>query len=118
MNIIEKHVILFLTSLIILISTLLVFSLPVENKESLYRVSFGSPLPFVFQDFSSMKEAPFFPSYYKFSPREYPLSGFSIFHFIADFLIIFGIIEGIVFLLEKGKGFFVDRKIWPYSRVD
>lgn len=116
MNIIVKHAIIFLTSLIILISTLLVFSMPAENKESIYHVSFGCPLPFIFQDFSSMKEAPFFPSYYNFSPRKYPLSGFSFFYFIADFLIIFGVIEVIVFFLEKGKGFLVDRKIWPYSR--
>jgi hypothetical protein len=120
MNIYLKHGLLVLGSLMILISTLFIFSDPVQNKEALSLTSFGYPYAFLSQDLSLIDGYLFFPAHHKlsFDFQKFPLSGFSIFHFIADFLIIFGIIEVIVFLLEKGKGFFVDRKIWPYSRAD
>lgn len=115
-----KHAILFVVSFLIVGAGLFILSAPMKDKESLAFTSFGYPLPFLYQDLSLIDGHIFFPGHYEFSFdfKKFPLSGFSFSYFIVDFLIIFGIIEVIVFLLEKGKGFFVDRRIWPYSRVD
>jgi hypothetical protein len=120
MNIYLKHILLVATSCSILVTTLFVLSASVDNQELFSRVSFGYPVSFLLQDFSLTDEFLFFPHYFKFSFdfQKYPISGFSFPYFIADFLIIFGIIEVIVFVLEKCKGFFIDRKIWPYSNLN
>ena len=117
MSVYLKHGLLLSTALMILASTLCIFSNPVQNKEMLPLASFGYPYEFLSQDLSLMDGFLFFPGHYKFSFdfEKYPLSGFSFSHFLADFLIILGIIEVIVFILEKCKEFFVNRKIWPYS---
>lgn len=120
MNLRLKHVLLAGTSCFIIVASLFILSTPVENKESLAAVSFGYPMSFLSQDMSLADGFSFFPNYFKlsFDFKKYPLSGFSFLAFITDFLIIFGSIEAIVFLLEKGKALLIDRKIWPYSRVD
>ena len=118
MNIYLKHGLLILTSITILLATLIGLSAPVQNEKLLSQVSFGYPLTFLSQDLSSIEGFLYFPGHYRFSFdfQKYPLSGFSFVHFVADFLIIFGIIEGIVFILEKCKEFLVNRRIWPYSK--
>ena len=109
MNLFLKHGLLTLVSLIILTSTILILSDPVQNREMLSRASFGYPYAFLSQDLSRMGGFLYFPGHYEFSFdfNSYPLSGFSVFHFIADFLIIFGIIEVTVFVLEKCKEIFL-----------
>lgn len=112
-----KHGLLLFTSGVILFATLFILSAPVQNRSMLSQVSFGYPYAFLSRDFNSTDGFLYFPSSYRFSFdfQKYPLSGFSFSHFLADFCIIFGIIEAIVFILEKCKEFFVNRKIWPYS---
>ncbi|MFZ1720418.1 MAG: hypothetical protein WAU28_03645 [Candidatus Moraniibacteriota bacterium] len=118
MNFIFKHTLLAVTSLIIVVATIIMPSASVENSNALLRTPFGYPMTFLFQDLHLKEGFLFFPGHYKFSFdfQKYPLSGFSFVHFIADFLIIFGIIEAIVFILEKAKAFFANRNIWPYSK--
>ncbi len=114
-----KHGLLLFTSGVILFTTLFILSAPVQNRSMLSQVSFGYPYAFLSRDFSSMDDFLYFPRSYRFSFdfQKYPLSGFSFVHFIVDFLIIFGIIEGIVFILEKCKEFLVNRRMFPYSQV-
>jgi hypothetical protein len=114
-----KHGLLLFTSGVILFATLFILSAPVQNRSMLSQVSFGYPYAFLSRDFNSTDGFLYFPSSYWFSFdfQKYPLSGFSVVYFIADFLIIFGIIEAIVFALEGVKAFFIDRNIWPYSSL-
>lgn len=115
MNVRLKHVALSLVGLFLTIATLYIPALA-NNVSQMKSVSFGQPLFFVSQDFSNHNESfSFFPRYEKVEIFGRPIERLNIFHFIVDFLIIFGVIEVIVFILEKCKEFFVNRKIWPYS---
>lgn len=106
MNFFLKQIILFVVSLIIVVSTLFILSAPVENKEMLSRVSFGYPFPFLSQDFSSETQGlSFFPDYYylSYSLKDHTLVDFSFLRFSLSFCIVFLIIELIIFFLEKIK---------------
>lgn len=111
MNLILKQSVLFLVSLIMVLSTVFVLSAPVMDEASFSRVSFGYPFSFLSQDLSSIEGLHFFPSYHRLSLsfKEHPVTGFSVSHFSADLLLIFGGIEAIIFILEKLKAIVFQR---------
>lgn len=91
---------------------------PVLSNDSsqMKRIFFGYPFGFIEQDFSDQDVSfSFFPRYERVHLFDRTIERVDFLNFVIDFLIIFGIIEVIVFVLEKLKSFLVNWNFWPYS---
>ncbi|MFA7209730.1 MAG: hypothetical protein WC120_05660 [Parcubacteria group bacterium] len=100
MNLKTKHIILALTSLVLLGA---VFTVPVKinGKNDAKDLSFGYPFTFVKQDFSA-KSYISLPWYQNFEIKR-PIAEFSWGRFVASFASFFLGLELVVFILEQLK---------------
>lgn len=95
-----KHGILLLVGLVLVGATVYVPMLSV-NSSQMKSVSFGYPLRFVSQDFSDYDASfSYFPRYQKAELFKRPIHGFNPFNFIFSWVIIFIILEVVIYVLE------------------
>jgi hypothetical protein len=104
MNNKTKHLIIFLASFLLLLSTLFLME-KVSAKEQFGNVQFGYPFRFISEDFSVLTKGFYFlPAYERFQfQKQYPITHFSVVNFLASFLVIFVSFELLVYLLEAIK---------------
>ena len=98
-----KHLILGVSSLILIFAYAFYIPSPVKSAEELSRVKFGFPIAFIQQDMTCQNSFAFYPNYFRFSPKLYKdcsVKNFSLLGLVASFLTIFLVLEAAVYILE------------------